>query len=222
MNLSTIKTVIFAVVIALAGGTANWFSQGETAVAASTPITISQTDETTTAEALPAPAPLSEEARTYIHEEMTTAFETAVTNAEAEGLITAEQATFLRERGLRGPHGGPGGRGMGMSMNMAGMGDGSLRDLHHEALATALGLTVEQVLAYHEAGQRLPQIVAELGLDLDTVRQAVQDAWPTVIAQAVADGRLTAEQADLLPTPHGQMGGRGGQGMHPRGQGWGR
>jgi hypothetical protein len=226
MNLSIVKTIAFTAVLALTGGMATWLGASDTVSAADPVAIIAQTaDEAVleTAEAQPAPLALSEEARTFIHEEMTTAFEEVVASAEAQGLITAEQAAIMQERGMR-PHGG---RGMGMGAPM-GMGmDPIGRELHQEAMAIALGLTADELAAYHEAGTRLPEILAELGLDMDTVREAVVAAWPNVVAQAVADGRITAEQADLLNTPRGMMGGRGqgnghGNGHGGRGQGQGQ
>jgi uncharacterized protein YidB (DUF937 family) len=71
------------------------------------------------------------------------------------------------------------------------------------ATAEALGLTVEELAAAHEDGTRLPQLAEEQGVDLETVMTAVSDARTAAIDQAVADGTLTQEQADLLQSQEG-------------------
>ncbi|MGD2049449.1 MAG: hypothetical protein PVH03_08140, partial [Chloroflexota bacterium] len=48
------------------------------------------------------------------------------------------------------------------------------------------------------AGQAIRELAAELGLDLATIRQNLQMAREEVIQQAVADGIITQEQAELL------------------------
>lgn len=82
-----------------------------------------------------------------------------------------------------------------------------LRDLRQDYLpretveavtAEALGMTVDELTAAREAGQRLPEIAAAQGVELSAVREAVQSALAEALAQAVANGRLTQTQADRL------------------------
>ena len=76
-----------------------------------------------------------------------------------------------------------------------------------ELMAEALGITVAELDAAKEAGTRIDQLIDELGLDAETVRQAVQDGIETAVEQAVADGLLTEEDAEVVlnpPAGHGQ------------------
>lgn len=67
-----------------------------------------------------------------------------------------------------------------------------------EILAQVLGITVDDLQVTREEGQTVRELAAELGLDLATIRQSLQAARQEVIQQAVADGIITQEQADLL------------------------
>jgi hypothetical protein len=94
--------------------------------------------------------------------------EAAIDQALEQGLITAAQAEVLRE--------GDGfGRGGAMMMYRLGGGDDSDQ---HALLAEALGVTVDEL----EAAQQ----------------EAQQAASEDFIAQAIEDGRMTQEQADLM------------------------
>ncbi|VAW30660.1 hypothetical protein MNBD_CHLOROFLEXI01-5184 [hydrothermal vent metagenome] len=92
-------------------------------------------------------------------------------------------------------------------------------------IADTLGLTVEELSAAREVGTRLPELVEAQGGDMETVITAVTDARTAAINQAVADGTITQEQADLLLSqegpkfggPRGHGGPRGG-GQHGGGQ----
>jgi hypothetical protein len=135
---------------------------------------------------------------------------TLIEQAEADGLITAEHADLLL----------------------------ALPELQtymdREAwLASALGISVEELQAAFEDGTRLPDLIEELGLDAATVRESVQAARAEAIQQAVDDGVITQTQADeilsgsdlgfhLGPERHGFGGGRGpGRGRGPGGAGLG-
>jgi len=75
-----------------------------------------------------------------------------------------------------------------------GMGGFSLVD----ATAEATGLTVDQVIAALQEGKTFAQIAQEAGV----AQQAIVDAFladrEAALVQAVADGRLTQEQADQM------------------------
>ena len=129
---------------------------------------------------------------------------TLIEQAEAEGLITAEQADLL----LVLPE---------------------LRTyMDHETwLAGALGMSVEELQSALEDGVRLPELIAELGLDPAAVHESVQAARAAAIQQAVDDGVITQAQADeiLSGSGFGFGGGPGrrgfGRGRGPGGAGFG-
>lgn len=85
-------------------------------------------------------------------------------------------------------------------------------------IADTLGLTVEDLAAAREDGTRLPALAEEQGVEMETVITAVSDARTAAINQAVVDGTITQEQADLLLShdgphfggPRGHHGSRGG------------
>lgn len=94
------------------------------------------------------------------------------------------------------------------------------RDDAQAVIAEQLGLTVEELAAARDEGTRIAELADAQGIDLETLMTAVTDARSAAFAQAVADGTLTQEQADLLLSqsgPHfgfGGHGGPGGRGMH--------
>lgn len=83
--------------------------------------------------------------------------------------------------------------------------------------AEVLGISVEDLQAARESGVRLDELVTKLGLDEATVHQALQTAFTQAVEQAVADGKLTQEQANLVLTPPAPRGDEGHQ--HGPGQG---
>ncbi|WP_100499284.1 hypothetical protein [Geodermatophilus chilensis] len=106
----------------------------------------------------------------------------ALTGLVDDGSITQEQAdevaTTLGDAGLSG--GGHHGRGVGLA-----------------AAAEALGMGEEDLRTALEAdGATLAQVAEDQGVAVDTVVQALVQAEQERIAQAVADGRITQEQAD--------------------------
>ncbi|MFQ5420214.1 MAG: hypothetical protein ACE5EY_07615 [Anaerolineae bacterium] len=67
-----------------------------------------------------------------------------------------------------------------------------------EAIANALGISVEELQAAREDGVRLPELADSLGVDMADVEAAIQAAQVEAINQAVADGDLTQEEADQI------------------------
>lgn len=113
----------------------------------------------------------------------------------------------------------------------------ALRDYVNRKAITAevLGMTEDELDTAHEAGQRLPDLLDAAGLDEASFRSAMDAATEAAIEQAVTDGVITAEQAELVknaPQPErggpggqrgGQDGGRGGHGGRgPGGRGQGQ
>ena len=154
---------------------------------------------------------------------VTTARNAALDQAVADGEITQEQADRMKEEGA--------GRGWGP------LGKGAD---HDAALAEALGITLEELQsAKAEVQQRLLDEAVAAGeitqeeADLMAARQALQEylrdkmqtAYETAVAQAVTDGVITQAQADQILSEDGQgmfdfgMGGgpRGGRGHGDRG-----
>jgi len=123
-----------------------------------------------------------------------------------------------------GACGGPGLGGQGMK----GYGyAGSMPTL----LAEALGMTTEEFQAARADGQTVAEMAAAQGVAPADVVAAVMAPRAELLAQGVADGRLTQEQVDtMLATMTEQMtshfedltGYGGGCGMHGTGQGYHR
>ena len=106
------------------------------------------------------------------------------------------------------------------------------RDDAQAVIAEQLGLTVEELAAAKDEGTRLSDLAEQQGVDLETLQTAVSDARTAAIEQAVTDGTITQDQADILLSQdgpgfggrgHGGPGGRDGHGGHggPRGGGFG-
>ena len=65
-------------------------------------------------------------------------------------------------------------------------------------LAEALGLTTEELYAAQESGQTVAEIAVAQGVELADVVAAVVAPHAERLAQSVADGYLTQEQADAM------------------------
>lgn len=87
-----------------------------------------------------------------------------------------------------------------------------------EMLAQALGVDVDQLEAYREEGKPMSEILDELGLTPTEVREAQQAAFENALQDAVTDGVITQEQADLIQNSHSgaDRGGFFGHGRHDR------
>jgi len=68
-------------------------------------------------------------------------------------------------------------------------------------LAEVLGITLEELAAAKEDGISLHELIDEAGLDKATVHAEIQSAVEAALQQAVTDGLLTQEQADLVLNP---------------------
>lgn len=99
----------------------------------------------------------------------------------------------------------------------------ALRDyINPQALQVeALGITEDELKAYRDAGTSWEDILSAVGMTEDEYKEALKAAYEAVIAQAVSDGVITQEQADLyLANYDGGMGmpGMGGPGGGRQGQ----
>jgi hypothetical protein len=74
----------------------------------------------------------------------------------------------------------------------------AMRATMHAALADALGITVDELEAALAEGQSPMQLAQDLGLDFDALHEARLAAFDQALEAAVADGRLTQEEADLI------------------------
>ena len=108
---------------------------------------------------------------------------------------------------------GPGMMGRG-GMMVSQYGQGWMHEYMAPAVAEALGLSVEELEAQHAEGKTFWQIAEEKGISPEDAQQLLIDARTTALDAAVADGVITAEQADFMKTrmASGRMGGRMGAG----------
>lgn len=91
------------------------------------------------------------------------------------------------------------------------------RDDAQAVIAEQLGLTVEELAAARDEGTSVSELADAQGIDLETLMTAVSDARTAAFEQAVTDGSLTQEQADLLLSQRGPHFGFGGHGGHGHG-----
>lgn len=67
-----------------------------------------------------------------------------------------------------------------------------------EATAQATGLTVTEVIAALQGGQTYADIAAEAGVTPQAIVDVILEVRAAALAQAVAEGRFTQEQADTM------------------------
>jgi hypothetical protein len=152
--------------------------------------------------------------------------ETAAKDAQKElideavqaGRLPAEAAARLKERvdagGFVLPHAGgkhgPGGRG----------GPGRGIGVEHQALATWLGITPEQLHTelHADNGKSLVQVAEAHGQTRETLITFLTDQVKARLTQAVTDGRLTQQQADEQMARFQQNVGQMVDQVHPAGK----
>lgn len=86
-------------------------------------------------------------------------------------------------------------------------------------MAEALGLSVEELEQARQDGTSPRELMESAGLDRDELHERMVAAREAAVAQAVADGVITQEQADLLAERgmRGRMGGAHGRFGRPGG-----
>lgn len=102
------------------------------------------------------------------------------------------------------------------------------RDEINAKLAEALSLTVEEFEAAIESGETLSSLAEQADVTLEELQTLMQDFRAEALAQAVAEGTITQEQADQMfermerrgEGCGGKFGGPGGHGS--RGGGFGK
>lgn len=92
------------------------------------------------------------------------------------------------------------------------------REIMHETIAEALGLSVEELDAALAEGQTMWQIAQAQGVDLAEVQATMQAARAQMIAQALEDGVLTQEQATWMLSRMSGAGAQHGFGGGPLGR----
>ena len=127
-------------------------------------------------------------ARDMTEDELSAALQEAVgtriAQALADGKITQEQADAMQERIADG-----------MSPNHPGLFGG----LHRaEYLAEFLGMSPEDVKAALDGGQTVAELLESRGKTLDDLKGFGQNQAQDRMQQALADGRVTREQADRM------------------------
>ena len=96
---------------------------------------------------------------------------------------------------------GFGGHGM-MDWNGEG---GPMHDAMITALADALGLSIDEIAARHDAGETLWEIAEAEGLSIEEIQELMFSAHNDALDDAVANGWLTQEQAEWMDTHMEQM-----------------
>lgn len=62
----------------------------------------------------------------------------------------------------------------------------------------ALGITEDELKAYQDEHKSMEDILSEVGMTAEEYQEALQAAFESAVAQAVTDGVITQEQADLF------------------------
>ncbi len=106
-------------------------------------------------------------------------------------------------RAGHGPGAGPaagGGPGAGPAAGRGpGFGPGAgMQGTMHDAIASALGISTDDLSAALRSGKTVAQIAQEKGISLETVAEAAEKAHDEALAAQVQAGRLTQEQADWM------------------------
>ena len=148
------------------------------------------------------------------------AFNSALDAAVADGVITQEQANVMLERRTFGGSQAFGrmGRGMG-SLGRMGQADGILHDYMQSARAEALGVSVDELQSWHEDPTfHLWSYAVEQGWTAEEFQALMQEAFQNAVQQALEDGAITPEQAEMLLSRQANFGRYSPSGFgHPNG-----
>lgn len=102
--------------------------------------------------------------------------------------------------------------GMNQAQNAAGAGMGLMaveEAAMHEAVAAALGLTVEQFEAEVANGENAFTLAQKLGVDFATVQDVMDAAHAAALQQSVDDGLISQEQANWMLSRRGGQNSQG-------------
>lgn len=121
--------------------------------------------------------------------------------ALAEGWLTEEQAERMQERFAEGP-GAPGMMGRGMKGGPIGRGDSSLIGI----AAEMLDMSAQDLHAELQDGKSIADVAAEKAVDSQAILDAYLAELETDLAEAVAEGKITQNQADWQLEQAGERG----------------
>jgi hypothetical protein len=127
--------------------------------------------------------------------DLKTAGQQTVDTAVSEGLITADQAQKMKQAIEQGQFPGMFGAGM-----FGGKGHRpGVRGLNNlDAVASALGITPQQLMQEFKNGKSLQQLAAEKGVSLDQIKESIINATKTKLDQDVAQGKISQERANQI------------------------
>ena len=125
-----------------------------------------------------------------------TARDQVLEQAVTEGHLTQDQADRMRERADQGFEFGPGMKGRGAWG--PGMGWTDSESSPVAVAADALGMTADELLAELKDGKSIADVANERGVDPQTIADSILASQKDSLAQAVADGKITQEQADQM------------------------
>ncbi len=91
-------------------------------------------------------------------------------------------------------------------------GSGLLHDYMATAIADVFGVSVEELQASHDAGERIYDIALAQGIAVEEIPVLMQTARVSALEAALADGVITQEQVDQMQSRGGKRGGRTGSG----------
>ena len=138
---------------------------------------------------------------------MDTARQQVIEQAVSEGVLSQEQADGMLERmesgfGFKDMPFGQGGRMSGeMGGEMGGRMSGRIGGPENSLISVAadqLGLTVDELLAELEDGRSIADVAEQRGVDAQTIAYAYIAVRTERLDEAVAEGRITQEQADEM------------------------
>jgi len=107
-------------------------------------------------------------------------------------------------QGQSAGNGNQGATGTGVPLEMNINLDGALEDLIHANLAASLGIPLDELISRLDAGETIYEIALSLGFDSESINDILIQARLDALAQAVAAGLITQEQADWLAS-HGNQ-----------------
>jgi len=121
-----------------------------------------------------------------------------IDEAVQQGKLTQEQADKIQSTTTKGFvfHGFGFDRGGDDSVKGPG------RNL--DSMATALGITTDQLNTELEAGKKIQDIAADQGMTMDQFNQKMLEMKKDAISKAVSEGKLTQDQADNMQQKMGQ------------------
>ncbi len=115
-------------------------------------------------------------------------------------------------RGSQGAQGSQG-TGTGIPVDQSINLDGILNEMIYANLVDSMGnISLEELTARLAAGETLTEVALSLGFDTATISEMISQARVDALAQAVAEGLITQEQADWLASRGNTASGGGNNG----------